>query len=74
MSQPLSEYLHNKSIRSNLPYRYNGETKTGYYIFSNGCLIEDYKIDEILPLGEKVLLWHSLHKGNNNNPDKTHVK
>lgn len=69
MSQPLTEYLKNKDIRKNLTYRYNGATGKSGYILAGSCLMSEESIKEMYPLSDKLILWHSNHKGDN--PDKT---
>lgn len=71
MSQPLTEYLRNKEIRNNLPYRYLGYASTGFYFF-NGELLTHEEIERLLPIAAKVTLWNNRSSGEN--PDKTHVK
>ena len=73
MSQPLSEYLRNKEIRTNLRYLYNAITGQRGYVLSTGVLVSEGMINEMYPLSDgKLLLWSHIQKGEN--PDGTHVK
>ncbi len=72
MSQPLSEYLRNKDIRINLPFRYNGGTNEKGYILAGVCIASEEHIKTMYPLSDKVKLWNANEKGDN--PDKTHVR
>jgi len=69
--QPLSEYLRNKEIRNNLPYRYLGYAGTGFY-FMNGEALSQEEVEKLLPIKSKVVLWNAVRKGEN--PDKTHIR
>jgi len=71
MNQPLSEYLKNKEIRNNLPYRYLGYAGMGFY-FMNGEALSQEDIERLLPIKAKVTLWNAQNKGPN--PDKTHIR
>lgn len=71
MKQPLSEYIKNKTIRMNLPWRYNGTTNEKGYILAGVCLASEEHIKQMYPIGERITLWNNNHKGDN--PDKTKI-
>ncbi len=71
MNQPLSEYLKNKTIRTNLPWRYNGVTNDKGYVLAGVCLASEDHVKQMYPIGDKVVLWNFNHKGPN--PDKTRI-
>lgn len=70
MNQPIKDYINNKNIVSNLTYRYNGATGEKGYLWA-GVLISEETIKEMFPVGEKIILFHHNHKGDN--PDKTRI-
>lgn len=72
MKQPLSEYLKNKTIRTNLPWRYIGKTGQTGYLLANGVLQSEDHVKEMYPVMGKVTLWNHDHKGPN--PDKTWIE
>lgn len=71
MKQTLSEYLRNKEIRMNLPWRYIGETGQAGYLLANGVLQSEEHIKQMYPTLERITLWNHDNKGPN--PDKTWI-
>lgn len=68
MNQDIKDYLRNKAARTNMPWRYIGETgKTGY-ILAGVVLTSEQAVKEMFPMGEKITFWNFIEKGEN--PDK----
>lgn len=70
MNQPLTDYLRNKEIIKNLRYIFSPVGFSGYEL-EPGVLVSEDIIKEMYPLGSKIMLWNSIHKGEN--PDGTRV-
>ena len=71
MNQPLKEYLRNKEARRNMPWRYIGETGQKGYLVETNILASDDYMNELYPLGSKVILWNFNDKGEN--PDRKRI-
>jgi hypothetical protein len=65
----ISDYVSNKEIRKNLPYRYHGIMGMGYY-FINGAPISDEEIEILYPIDKKFLKNGEIFKGKNSDRTK----
>lgn len=71
MNQPIAEYLRNKEVRANMPFRFNGATGEKGYLLTADILMREESLHEMYPLGDKITLWNFNDKGDN--PDKKRV-
>lgn len=68
MNQPLNDYLKNREIRNNLPAICSPE---GEFYLLQGNKVTYKELNELLPLGDKIVSKVKVSKGDN--PDKTRI-